>query len=371
MSVKMPPSDPAVLSRRDAIVDGLACDRAGRGRDRGRARDAALRIRRAHRLSPIADGGGAAFDHAAGVGRAALLPRQQYQGGAARRRHLALRRRAAAGRRRAARHVEIQPHPRDRFRQSRRGGRARRHQSRHFQRGRASRLLLRARSVLADRLHHRRQYRGEFRRRALPEIRHDHQQRARSRNGADDRRGPAHRRQASRFRRLRSARHRHRLGRPARRRHRDHRAHPEEAGDRAGAAGRLPDFGGCRRLRRPHHRRRHHSGRHGDDGQACDPCGRGIRACRLSARCRGAADRRTRWRPGRGRSPDRAGRGDRERVPRHRPAGSRRTRTSGCCSGPDARRRFRRSGASRRTITAWTAPSRARPCRWCCRACGR
>ncbi len=157
---------------------------------------------------------------------AALLPRQRYQGGAARRRHLAVRRRAAAGRRRAARHVEIQPHPRDRFRQSRRGGRARRHQSRHFQCGRASGLLLRARSVLADRLHHRRQYRGEFRRRALPEIRHDHQQRARSRNGADDRRGSAHRRQASGFRRLRSARHHHRLGRPARRRHRDHRAHP-------------------------------------------------------------------------------------------------------------------------------------------------
>ena len=36
-------------------------------------------------------------------------------------------------------------------------------------------LLLRARSVLADRLHHRRQHRRELRRRALPEIRHDHQ----------------------------------------------------------------------------------------------------------------------------------------------------------------------------------------------------
>ena len=46
--------------------------------------------------------------------------------------------------------------------------------------GRARRLLLRARSVLADRLHHRRQRGGEFRRRALPEIRPDHQQRARA-----------------------------------------------------------------------------------------------------------------------------------------------------------------------------------------------
>ena len=54
--------------------------------------------------------------------------------------------------------------------------------------GRAGRLLLRARSVVADRLHHRRQCRGKFRRRALPQIRHDHQQRARLRTGADDRR---------------------------------------------------------------------------------------------------------------------------------------------------------------------------------------
>jgi glycolate oxidase len=54
----------------------------------------------------------------------------------------------------------------------------------------------------ADRLHHRRQRGGEFRRRALPEIRHDHQQRARLRDRADDRRDRADRRQASRFRRL-------------------------------------------------------------------------------------------------------------------------------------------------------------------------
>ena len=58
-------------------------------------------------------------------------------------------------------------------------------------------------------------------------------------------------------------------------------------------------------------------------------------------------------------------------LQRHRPAGCRRTRTSGCCSGPGARPRFRRSAASRRTISAWTAPSRARRCRWCCRACAR
>ena len=47
-------------------------------------------------------------------------------------------------------------------------------------------------------------------------------------------------------------------------------------------------------LRRRHHRRRHHSRRHGDDGQAGDPRGGGLRPCRLSARRRGAADRRAR-----------------------------------------------------------------------------
>ena len=100
-------------------------------------------------------------------------------------------------------------------------------------------LLLRARPVLADRLHHRRQRRGEFRRRALPEIRPDHQQRARLRDGADHRRGDPPRRQASRRRRLRPARPHHRLGRPARRRHRGDGAHPAQARDRARRAGRL------------------------------------------------------------------------------------------------------------------------------------
>ena len=64
-----------------------------------------------------------------------------------------------------------------------------------------------------------------------------------------DRRDAAHRRQASRRRRLRSARHHHRLGRPARRRHRSDRAHSEEAGDRARAAGRLSLLGRRRRMR--------------------------------------------------------------------------------------------------------------------------
>ncbi len=68
------------------------------------------------------------------------------------------------------------------------------------ERRRAARLLLRAGSLLADRLLDRRQRGGEFRRRALPEIRTDRQQRARHRDGADHRRGGPARRQASRCR---------------------------------------------------------------------------------------------------------------------------------------------------------------------------
>src|SRR6266511_648898 len=51
-------------------------------------------------------------------------------------------------------------------------------------------------------LHHRRQRGGEFGRRALPQIRHDHQQPARMRASADDGRDRARRRQASRLGRL-------------------------------------------------------------------------------------------------------------------------------------------------------------------------
>ena len=56
-----------------------------------------------------------------------------------------------------------------------------------------------------------------------------------------------------------------------------------------------------------HHRRGHHSRRHGDDGPAGDPCRRGIRPRRLSARRRGVADRRARRPARRGRSSARAG----------------------------------------------------------------
>ena len=72
----------------------------------------------------------------------------------------------------------------------------------------------------------------------------------------------------------------------------------------------------CRRMREQDHRRGHHSRRHGDDGPAGDPRGRGVRACRISARRRGPADRRGRRPAGRGRSSDRARRGHRQGLPR-------------------------------------------------------
>ena len=227
------------------------------------------------------------------------------------------------------------------------------------------RLLLRAGSVLADRLHDRRQRGGEFRRRALPQIRHDDKQPAGMRDRAHNRRSAAHRRQASRRGGLRSAWLDHRLGRVARRRHGSDGAHPEEAGDRARAAGRLPVVGRRRRMRLTHHRRGNHSGRHGNHGRARDRGGRGIRARRLSARCRGAADRRARRARSRSRSSDRARRKDCARLPRDLVQGLALGRGAAAVLGrPQGRIPGGRAHLAG-LLSAWTAPFRARSCRWC------
>ena len=187
MAIMMPAADQAVLDRRDAIVAALRAIVPGEGV-----------IDSAAEMLPYESDGLMAYrqppmvvvlpDTTEQVSQSPeILLRAGHQGGAARLRHLAVRRRAAAGRRRAAGVRQVQAHPRDRFRQPRGGDGTRRHQPRHQPGSGACRLLLRARSVIADRLLDRRQCRGKFRRGALPEIRHDHQQRAGLRNRADAR----------------------------------------------------------------------------------------------------------------------------------------------------------------------------------------
>ena len=251
MSVQMPEPDRRGAGAPRADRRRAAHHRAGRGRDRDRARDAPYETDglTAYRQLPMVVVLPETTEQVSQVLR--YCHDEGHQGGAARRRHLALRRRAAARRRRAARHGQVQPHPRDRLRQPRRGGRAGRHQSRdHATRSRmrgfyyapdpSSQIACTIGGNVAENSGgvHCLKY-GMTTNNVL---------------GCEmvliDRRGAAPRRQASRRRRLRSARHHHRLGRPARRRHRGDGAHPEEAGDRARRAGRLPDVRGRRRMRR-------------------------------------------------------------------------------------------------------------------------
>ena len=203
--VALPEPDQAMVARRDAIVadlrrlvgaDAVIADEDGR---RAYETDALT----AYRQLPLAvvlpalDGGGLA--------RAALLPPARHQGGGAGRRHLPFGRRAAQRGRGRDRRLAHEPRARGRLRQPRRPCRGRRHQPRH-QRGRqGARVLLRARPVESARLHDRRQHRHELGRRALPQVRRDHQQRARPEDGADGRRGDRDRRRASGFARLRPA----------------------------------------------------------------------------------------------------------------------------------------------------------------------
>ena len=227
------------FARRAEIVADMRVIVPGRRRGGSRERDARLRERRADRLSPAAAGRRAAGDDGAGLAHPAILPRRNIRvvprgsgtslsGGA-----LPLADGVLLVMSRFNRILDIDYANRTRDRA------AGRHQSRHHQGGRRGGLLLRARPLLADRLLDRRQRRGEFRRRALPEIRADREQRARHRDGADRRRGDPARRQASRCGRLRSARPDDRLGGAARRRHRSDGAHPAEAGDGARGADRL------------------------------------------------------------------------------------------------------------------------------------
>ena len=117
---------------------------------------------------------------------------------AARRRDGALRRRAAGRRRHRHRHVAHERASSRSICVNRAHARAAgRDQPRHLQAPRAARLLLRARSVVAERVHDRRQRRREFRRRALPQVRLHRQPRGRRARRARRRQRRRHRRAAT------------------------------------------------------------------------------------------------------------------------------------------------------------------------------
>ena len=201
--VALPEPDHAIVARRDAIVadlrrlvgaEAVIADEDGR---RAYETDALTAYRQMPLAVVLPD------STRGGLARAALLPPARHQGGGAGRRHLPFGRRAAHRGCRRDRRLAHEPGARGRLRQPRGPRRGRRHQPRH-QRGRqGAGLLLRARSVEPARLHARRQHRHELGRRALPQVRRDHQQRARPQDGADGRRGDRDRRRAPGFARLR------------------------------------------------------------------------------------------------------------------------------------------------------------------------
>jgi glycolate oxidase len=205
--------------------------------------------------------------------------------------------------------------------------------------------LLRARPVVADRLHDGRQCRRKLRRRALPEVRPDRAQRAARACHHDRGRGlrvsgsaapdaPGYDLLA-----LLTARKACWRG---------HRSDGEaDAQTRAGAGGhgllrRCPQG---RRRGGEHHRRRHHSGRAGDDGQAGHRRRRALRQRRLRLDAEAILLCESDGTPEE--VAEEIGRMTAVLERSRRPAifASRRTKPSGCASGPGARRRFRRSAA--------------------------
>ena len=274
-------------------IDALAPARSGApaarvpARARGAVRRrgyAALRVRRAHRVSPRADGSGAAGDGRAGAARAADLLGARRAGSAARRGHRTVRRGAAVGRRGAAFDGQVHARPARRPGRAPGGGAAGRAQCRHLGPGGAVRALLRARPLEPDCVLDRRQRGRELGRGALPQVRPDGAQR-------NARAGLYHRRRAGRLRQrgarragLRLARARDRLRGAARG---DHRGDGQAA---AQAAARARGDGVVRRRRdrrqggRRGDRGRNRSRGPGNDGQAGHARGGGVRARRLRPR---------------------------------------------------------------------------------------
>ena len=123
----------------------------------------------------------------------------------------------------------------------------------------STRPLLRAGSVVADRLHHRRQRRRERRRRPLPQVRPHRAQRPPRARRHHRRRHRRVRRRRARLAGLRPAGADQRFRGPARGDHRGHRQADAEAAARAGRAGRVRRRRQGRRRGRRGDRGRHHS----------------------------------------------------------------------------------------------------------------
>ena len=145
-------------------------------------------------------------------------------------------------------------------------------------------LLLRPRSFEPDRLHHRGQCRGEFRRHPLSEIRADDAEPDGRRAGADEWRAAAARRQACGRWRAGSVERGLRLGRVA------GRGHGSDVADSAAPArdphlaDRVRHGAGGGRDGGRDHRRRHHSGRARIHGPALHRDRGGVLRARLSGR---------------------------------------------------------------------------------------
>ncbi len=167
-----------------ALIAEFRSDRR-EGRVPLRARRAPyLRMRRADQHARAAAGRAAARLDRTGAGHRARLPSGADSVCRPRGRHGSQWRRAAG--RAGCRHQPgaDEPHSRGRFRERARRRRAGRDQPRCDRPREQPRLLLRAGSVVAIRVQHRRQRRGELRRRALSEVRLHDDARARAGGGA-------------------------------------------------------------------------------------------------------------------------------------------------------------------------------------------
>ncbi len=130
-----------------------------------------LRVRRPHRIPAHAPVGGASRKRGTGARDSSHLPRRPGTGCIPRRRHWFVRWGPSLRARTAAGHVEDEENPGDRRASTGRARAAGRSQRCDLRSDRATRPVLRSRSLQSDRLLDRRQRRRKFRRRALPEIR--------------------------------------------------------------------------------------------------------------------------------------------------------------------------------------------------------